>query len=251
MKGIASFICILLISFIFHGCAKEQERIIVPVAGIGGGQNYAAKRAALIEMLRKEYPKLKEAELAAFDTTSRMFFVNDIARHRAYEDVALPIGSGQSSLRFSDMAFVLSELDIQPNERVLEIGTGSGYFTAILSRVCSEVYSVEILEYLYEVARQNLDRLQITNARLKNGDGMEGFARFAPYDVVIFTAAVPEIPPAVVRQLKSQARVAAPMIDSNRDTLWVIYSLRNERLEEVSHKRSAIPLAIIPETQSK
>lgn len=248
MQRFLIFILIGLISFAFLGCVKEQEKIVVPVVGIGQSMS---KKAEMLDKLRQDYPKLKETELAAFDSIGRMFFVNDVARHRAYDDVALPIGSGQSSLRFSDMAYVLSELDIQPNERVLEIGTGSGYFAAILSRICAEVYSVEILEYLYEVARQNLDRLKITNVRLKNGDGMEGFARFAPYDVVIFTAAVPEIPSAVVMQLKSQARVAAPIIDSNRDTSWVIYHLRNESLEEVSHKRSAIPPAIIPQVPEK
>ena len=249
MQRFLFFALICLISFAFLGCVKEQEKIVVPVVG-GAGQNMS-KKAEMLEKLRRDYPKLKETELAAFDSIGRIFFVNDIARHRAYDDVALPIGSGQSSLRFSDMAYVLSELDIQPNERVLEIGTGSGYFAAILSRICAEVYSIEILEYLYEVAKQNLDRLKITNVRLKNGDGMEGFARFAPYDVVIFTAAVPEIPSAVRMQLKSQARIAAPIIDSNRDTVWKIYHLRDEALEEVSHKRSAIPPAIIPQVPEK
>ncbi|MBR4986049.1 MAG: methyltransferase domain-containing protein [Proteobacteria bacterium] len=249
MKKLLLITLITLNSLVFFGCAKEQEKIVVPVAGQAG--MIMDQKNEMIEKLRHDFPKLKATELDAFSSIARYFFVNDIARHRVYDDVSLPIGSGQASLRFSDMAFVLSELNLQPADRVLEIGTGSGYFAAILSRICTEVYSVEIIEYLYEVARQNLERLKITNVRLRNGNGLEGYARFAPYDVVIFTAAVAEIPQAVISQLTSHARVAAPMIDSNQDTSWVIYHLRDEKLEEVSHMRSAIPPAIIPEAPKK
>lgn len=226
------------------GCAEEKKQIVVPVAGSAQHYDYYGKKAEMLEWLRTSYPKLSPNALDAFDSIARMFFVTDVARHRSFDDKALPIGSGQSTLKLSDIAFLITELDLQPTDNVLEVGTGTGYFAAILSRLVDTVNTVEVLEYLYEIARQRMDGLQITNVKLRNGDGLQGWSRRAPYDVVIITAAVKAIPQAILAQLKTEARLAAPILDAHGDCEWVLYRWQNEALEEIGRKPTRIPPAI-------
>lgn len=226
------------------GCAEEKKQIVVPVAGSAQHYDYYGKKNEMLEWLRSTYPKLSPNAIDAFDSIARMFFVTDVARHRGFDDMALPIGSGQSTLKLSDMAFLITELDLQPTDNVLEIGTGTGYFAAILSRIVATVNTVEILEYLYEIARQRIDALQIENIKFRNADGMKGWARRAPYDVVIMTAAVKSIPKAILDQLKTHARLAAPILDESGDCAWVLYRWENETLTEIGRKPTRILPAI-------
>ena len=233
MKAIAIFLAIFVV-----GCAEEKQQIVVPA--VGASRMSAEQRSQAISALRAEFPKLKPNAAEAIESISRAFFVTQAARHRAYEDKALPIGSAQSTLKLSDIAWLLSEIDIQPHAQVLEIGTGTGYFAAVMSRLAAKVYSVEIIEYLAEVSRSTLARFQIENVKIRNSDGLNGWPIYAPYDVIIVTAAVRELPQALIEQLTPAGMIAAP-IRSEGLCQWIIYKNNNGKLEEVSKRISNVP----------
>ena len=231
-----------LLLMMLSGCTEERKQIVVPVssAAIRSAQ---AQKAQMIEKLRQEFPKLKDNAAEALDSISRMLFVTDVARHRAYEDMALPIGSEQATLKPSDIGFLLSELDIQPNARILEIGTGTGYLAAVMSRLATEVYSVEIIEYLAEVARGMLSRLKIDNVHIRNQDGLQGWEKYAPFDVIVVTASVKQVPDALVEQLKPGGLIAVPLRDEDI-TQWKIARLENGELIEIANRTSNVTPAI-------
>lgn len=246
MKHYPRFICVFLLFIVLSGCAQEQEQIVVPVAG-----RIADREQQKIDLranLAQTFPKLGEPELNAIDSIARAFFVANVARHRAYMDYALPIGSEQTTLKMSDIGFVLSEIGIKPADQILEIGTGTGYLTAILSRLGAQIYSVEINEYLSEIARQNMKRYSLSNVHIRNADGLEGWSRFAPYDVVIITASVRQIPDEIMAQLKPGARIAVPIRDEDGTCRWMIYQTKGEEkeIEEIASRESNVPDAILP-----
>ena len=237
----------LLIVLMLAGCAEEKKQIVVPA--VGASRIGPEKKAEMIANLQAEFPKLKKNAVDAIDSISRIRFVTQAARHRAYEDKALPIGSEQSTLKLSDIAWLLSEIDIKPDAHVLEIGTGTGYFAAVLSRLAAKVYSIEVIEYLSEVSRSTLERLQIENVKIRNHDGLEGWPYYAPYDVIIITAAVREIPQALIDQLKPQGIIAAP-IRSDNSCVWEIYQYVNGEPQELSNRVSNVPNIIEPTTSN-
>jgi protein-L-isoaspartate(D-aspartate) O-methyltransferase len=152
-----------------------------------------------------------EAVLAALAAVERHRFVPEDAAYAAYDLKALPIGSGQS---ISDpyLVAVMSELlELEGGERVLEIGTGSGYHAAVLSRIAAEVYTIEILEPLADAARSRLRELGCRNVRVRCGNGYVGWPEHAPYDAVILTAAPPEPPQELIRQLAPGGRMVVPL----------------------------------------
>ncbi|MCL2325317.1 MAG: methyltransferase domain-containing protein [Proteobacteria bacterium] len=221
------------------GCAKSPEQITLPV--VGKNTNFREDRVKGMAIIYAQFPDMKPNLRDAFESLPRMIFVSDIARHRAYDDKMLPIGSHQTTLKLSDIAFVLSVIDIQPTDRVLEIGTGTGYLTALLSRLADQVFSVEINEYLSEIARQNINRLNIDNVKFLSADGILGWPRNAPYDVIIVTASLNAIPDAYLLQLKDGGRLAIPLNDPQGHTMWRIYHLVDTALQEVASRPSQIP----------
>lgn len=244
MARYTRIICGVLLCIVLCGCAHEQEQIVVPVAGPipDREQQKQNLRASLLQT----FPKLGEPELNAIDSISRAFFVSNVGRHRAYMDYALPIGSEQTTLKMTDIGFILSEIGIRPTDQILEVGTGTGYLTAILSRLGSQVYSVEINEYLSEIAQQNMKRFSMENVHIRNADGLEGWSRFAPYDVVIITASVQQIPDEILSQSKPDARIAVPIRNEDGSCHWMIYQNRGEELEEIASRESNVPDAIVP-----
>ena len=236
---------IVWIWIVLAGCAEEKKQIVVPAVGMG--QRNPEVKQQMLSQLQTDFPKLKPNAIEALDSIPRMLFVTSAARHRAYEDKALPIGSAQATLKLSDIAWLLSEIDIQPSAKVLEIGTGTGYFTAILSRLAAKVYSIEVLEYLSEISRSTLDRLKIENVKIRNHDGHDGWPIYAPYDVIIVTAAVKEIPSALISQLAPMGIIAAP-IRSNSECAWHIFKSINGELQELSQRPSNVPNIIEPLT---
>lgn len=232
------------LAILICACEHKKPQIVVPVVGKNFG-DYKVMRDQRILELKTNFPDLPSNALDAFESVPRALFVADLARHRAYEDQMLPIGSEQATLKLSDIAWLITQLKITPSESILEIGTGTGYMTAILARLAKMVYSIEINEYLSENARQMLERLSITNIKLKNGDGLQGWSRFAPFDVVIITAAVPEIPQELIDQLDANARIAAPIVEAIGKTPWHIYRLdENKNLVEFAKHNANIPNAI-------
>ena len=149
--------------------------------------------------------------LEAFTNVDRAPFVPALYRESAYEDRALRIGHGQTISQPYMVALMLDALDFQGNEKVLEIGTGSGYQTALLSQLCKEVYTVERIEPLATGAEDLLLELGFKNILYKLGDGSLGWAEFAPYDRIVVAAACPALPEALLAQLGERGILAAPV----------------------------------------
>ncbi len=156
--------------------------------------------------------------LDAFERVERARFVPEHLRREADGDHPLPIGFGQTISQPFVVAFMTEQLRLHGGERVLEVGTGSGYQAALLARLAAEVYSVEIVPELAEQARRVLiDELGLANVRLRTGDGALGWPEASPFDRIVATAATPEIPPAWVAQLAPGGRLILPLGDPGGD----------------------------------
>jgi protein-L-isoaspartate(D-aspartate) O-methyltransferase len=149
--------------------------------------------------------------LEAIRSLDRSEFVPEEVRSAAGMDTPLPIGHGQTISQPYVVAVMTEALNPQPGERVLEIGTGSGYQTAVLSRLCGEVYTVEVLPALAESARERLLRLGCQNVRFQVGDGTAGWPEEGPFDAIIGTAAPERLPPALYQQLRPGGRLVLPV----------------------------------------
>lgn len=152
-----------------------------------------------------------ERVLAVMSEMPREKFITQAHRHEAYEDRPVPIGSGQTISQPYVVALMSQELAVGPGHRVLDIGAGSGYQTAILARLGREVFAVERIEKLAERAKAALDELGIGNVRLTTGDGTLGWAEFAPFDRIICGAAGPDVPEAWLEQLAEGGRIVMPV----------------------------------------
>jgi protein-L-isoaspartate(D-aspartate) O-methyltransferase len=141
----------------------------------------------------------------------RELFVPEKLRSRAYEDRPLPIGAGQTISQPYMVAFMTELLGLKGSERVLEIGTGSGYQTAVLAKLAAEVYSIEIIETLSQRAKALLEGLGLDNVHLRMGDGFFGWEELAPYDAILVTASAPKIPEPLWEQLREGGRLIMPL----------------------------------------
>src|SRR5512136_245928 len=140
--------------------------------------------------------------LAAFRTVPRHLFVEPALRERAYDDYPLPVGEGQTISQPYMVALMTEALDLGGGERVLEVGTGSGYQTAVLAELVKGVFSVERIELLAKQARALLDRLGYAHVLVKVGDGTLGWKEYSPFDRILVTAGSPNVPPSLFEQLK-------------------------------------------------
>lgn len=202
---------------------------------------YQRDRRRLVERLR-ELGIEDLAVLHAFDTVPRHLFVPEAVRHRAYEDSALPIGRSQTISRPFTHATYLSLLGLGGTERVLEIGTGSGYQTALLGRLAGQVYSVERLFPLADRAREVIASLELDNVWLLVGDGSLGWARHAPYDAILVTAASPQIPPALCEQLAVGGTMLVPVGDQDGQELRRVVRQPDGLEEELVDRARFVPL---------
>lgn len=160
--------------------------------------------------------------LEAMGEIPRHLFVDEALAHRAYEDTALPIGFNQT-LSQPYIVARMTELALQNGTpgRVLELGTGSGYQSAVLSRVASEVYSIERIKPLLDKARQRLRTLKARNVRCKHGDGFEGWSEFAPFDVILGAAAPETVPENLLAQLAPGGVLLLPVGGSSQKLIQV------------------------------
>ncbi|PTL76871.1 protein-L-isoaspartate(D-aspartate) O-methyltransferase [Vitiosangium sp. GDMCC 1.1324] len=149
--------------------------------------------------------------LEAIQGLERAEFVPESLRSAAGQDSPLPIGYGQTISQPFIVAFMTQALSPQPGERVLEIGTGSGYQAAVLARLCGEVYSVEVVPELARSARERLGRLGLHNLHFRVGDGSAGWPEEAPFDAILGTAAPERLPPALYQQLRPGGRLVLPV----------------------------------------
>lgn len=182
---------------------------------------YAGYRQRLVEVLRgKGIHDL--AVLKAVAEVPRHLFVPTAVRHRAYEDSALPIGKGQTISQPLVQALSLQALGLSGTERVLEVGTGSGYQTALLAHVAKQVFSIERLPELAEAARIAIRTAGVQNVSIMVGDGTLGWRPYAPYDGIVVSAGAPEVPPPLIDQLADGGRLVMPVGGAQLQTLTVV-----------------------------
>ena len=189
--------------------------------GVGEGDSYGGYRARLVETLQRKGIR-DLAVLRAVGSVPRHLFVPESVRHRAYEDAALPIGSGQTISQPWVQARYLELLALRGRERVLEIGVGSGYQTALLALLCDAVFGVERIPALAQRAREALESAGIRNVTVLVGDGTLGWRPFAPYDAILVAAASPDVPAPLVEQLAPGGRMVIPLGDRNSQTLTLV-----------------------------
>ena len=189
--------------------------------GVGEGDSYGGYRNRLVEVLRRKGVR-DLSVLRAVQMVPRHLFVPESVRHQAYDDTALPIGSGQTISQPYVQARYLELIGLTGREKVLEIGTGSGYQTALLALLASMVFSVERVPHLAQSARTALANSGIRNVTVLVGDGTLGWRPFAPYDAMLVSAASPEVPAPLVQQLASGGRMVIPLGDRASQNLTLV-----------------------------
>lgn len=202
---------------------------------------FKQRRQNLVEVI-EEKGITDQRVLAAFKQVPRHVFVNTAFEDRAYSDTALPIGKHQTISQPYTIARQMELLEVFPGEKVLEIGTGSGYQASLLCEMGAEVYSVERYKELYERARSTLHKLNYS-VQLKQGDGTLGWSAYSPYDAIIVTAGAPSVPENMIRQLGVGGRLVVPV--GGRDDQKMVRVRRineNEYEEEYYRTFKFVPL---------
>jgi protein-L-isoaspartate(D-aspartate) O-methyltransferase len=192
---------------------------------------YGRKRQRLVAKMEAQGIRDPRV-LRAVSTVPRHRFVPEAVVQRAYEDCALPIGYGQTISQPSLQALYLQTLKIGPEDRVLEVGAGSGYQTALLAELSSNVYAVERIPELTQRAREALDALGYGNVALVTKDGTTGWAKYAPYDAILVGAAAPSVPDALLDQLKPGGRLLIPVGDRQHQELTLVRRTADGGTEE-------------------
>jgi protein-L-isoaspartate(D-aspartate) O-methyltransferase len=201
---------------------------------------YEGQRRALLEVMQERGIR-DLAVLRAFDAVHRHRFLPEAVRHAAYEDRPVPIGFGQTASQPSLQALYMQELGIRPTDRVLEVGTGCGFQTAVLAQLAERVYSVERIRELGVRARETLDALRISNVAVLVGDGTIGWSRYAPYDCILVAAAAPGVPQPLLEQLAPGGRMLVPVGGMASQRLLLV-----ERTEDGFAEREVIQCAFVP-----
>ena len=210
------------------------------MAGPVEPQEYRGARRRLVELLQSQGVR-DLSVLHAIAEVPRHLFVPTGVRHRAYDDSALPIGNGQTISQPSIHARYLELLRLKGTERVLEVGTGSGYQTALLSRLASQVFSIERIAPLLDKAREVLGQMALNNVSFMLGDGTLGWRQFAPFDAILVGAAAPDVPDAYAEQLAEGGRLLIPL--GNREEQVLHLFTRNGPALE---KEDIAPVRFVP-----
>jgi protein-L-isoaspartate(D-aspartate) O-methyltransferase len=217
-------------------------------AGFAAGsedERFVAARARMVqEQIAGPWRGITNARvLTAMRTVPRHELVPERERSMAYEDRPLPIGYGQTISQPYIVAFMTEQLDPQPTDKVLEVGTGSGYQAAVLAGLVKEVYSIEIVEPLAKRAEADLKRLGYTNIFVRAGDGYKGWPEAAPFDAVIVTCAPDQVPQPLIEQLKDGGRMIIP-VGPIEDQELVLLHRQGSKLE----RRAVLPVRFVPMT---
>lgn len=214
--------------------------------GTYGFERAAALQAILADAeglcLRRGRGSLDRRVARAFRRVPREAFLASDLLGRAYEDRALPIGSGQTISQPSLVAFMTDLAAVEPTDRVLEVGTGSGYQTAILAELVARVFSVEVLADFAKVAGDRLARLGYTNVELKTGDGRAGWPERAPFDAIVVTAAAPSVPEPLIEQLVPGGRLVIPVKTRRGQELQLVQTAEDGSVS----RRSVLPVMFVP-----
>jgi protein-L-isoaspartate(D-aspartate) O-methyltransferase len=213
-----------------------------PLSAPAAEDRYARERQRMVKEDIKDRGVKDPAVLAVMGRVQRHLFVDASYRHRAYGDHPLPIGEGQTISQPYVVALMTEALRLKRGDRVLEIGTGSGYQAAVLSGIVKEVYTIEIRKNLAERAERTLGDLGYKNVTVKNADGYFGWEGQAPFDAIIITAAANHIPPPLIRQLKEGGRLIVPL----GSTLYFqTLTLATKRKGELDVEQMS-PVAFVP-----
>lgn len=208
------------------------------------GYDFAVKRATMVLGQLMERGINDTAVLNAMNIVPRELFVTEPYKEHAYKDGPLPIPANQTISQPYIVALMISLLKLKPADRVLEIGAGSGYAAAVLSRIVEHVYTVERHEVLVNYARDCLNELGSANVSLHHGDGTRGWPQFAPYDAIMVSAGGPGIPPALREQLAIGGRLVMPIGQVRRKQhLVCLYRLGPDKFSEKKYGAVAfVPL---------
>jgi len=226
-----------------------------PRAGMAE-DTYAQARAAMVETIAArdsttsralEREAIDPRVLQAMVTVPRHVLVPEALRSAAYENRPLPIGHGQTISQPYIVAIMTDLLALQPGDRVLEIGTGSGYQAAVLAELGVKVYSIEIIEPLGLLARENLIALGYEDTEVRIGDGYYGWKEQAPFDAIIVTAAASHIPPPLIRQLREGGHMIIPV--GSRFLVQQLVLVEKDAAGEVT-TRQVLPVSFVPLTGS-
>lgn len=201
---------------------------------------FRGQRRQLVETLQEKGIR-DLSVLRAFDMVPRHVFVPPSVRIRAYQDSALPIGGGQTISQPYVHARSLEYMALTGKERVLEIGTGSAYQTALLAQLAAQVFSIERVPALLDRARQLLTQLSISNVSVLLGDGTLGWRDYAPYDAIVVSAGAPKVPPALEEQLAEGGRLLLPIGDREEQML-AVFTKRGGQLD----RRDIVPVRFVP-----
>jgi protein-L-isoaspartate(D-aspartate) O-methyltransferase len=192
----------------------------VPLLHAAAQDRYAAQRAAMVREVRADVRRtdlylgkdtLDERVMQAMATVPRHQFVPAAERSDAYDNRPLPIGYGQTISQPYVVAVMTDLLAVKPTDRVLEVGTGSGYQAAILAELAERVYTIEIIEPLAVQAKARLNELGYNDVKVRHADGYYGWKEYAPFDAIVVTAAADHIPPPLLKQLKPGGRMVIPV----------------------------------------
>lgn len=227
--------CVLYLSVALGACASSAP---APQSDA----DWEARRARMVETQIRQREVTDARVLRAMRNVPRHLFVPEDRRSLAYEDHPVPIGRGQTISQPFIVAYMTEALSLAPADRVLEVGTGSGYQTAILAEIAREVYSMEILPELTDRARATLASLGYTNVRVRTGNGYLGWPEAAPFDKIIVTAAPDEVPKTLVDQLAPSGVMIVPVgIASQMMTIV-------RRTPEGIVQQETIPVRFVPMT---
>jgi len=190
---------------------------------------------------------LDDRVMAAMASVPRHRFIPEAERFRAFDNGPLPIGCGQTISQPFIVALMTDLLEPQPDDVMLEIGTGSGYQAAVLAKLVRHVYSVEIVGELAEAAVDRLHRLHCDNVTIVHADGYDGWPEHAPYDGIVVTSAIPEVPPPLLEQLKPGGRLVIPVGPQNRPQLLSIFE---KTADGAFSRRDLLLVAFVPMTRA-
>ncbi len=209
------------------------------------GDAFAKARQRMVdEQITAPGRKIQDARVAAaMRAVPRHEFVPAERRDEAYDDHPLPIGHNQTISQPFIVAFMTEQLKPKPGDKVLEIGTGSGYQAAVLAGLVAEVYSIEIVDELARQATATLKRLGYQNVQVRSGDGYSGWPEKAPFDSIIVTCAPENVPRALVEQLKEGGRMVIPVGEMHDQTLYLM-----EKRGDALEKKAVLAVRFVPMT---
>ncbi|MEO0092019.1 MAG: protein-L-isoaspartate(D-aspartate) O-methyltransferase [candidate division WOR-3 bacterium] len=203
---------------------------------------YEVLRKSMVNSQIKARGVTDKRVLKALEKVPRHLFVPEVLQSEAYNDYPLPIGEGQTISQPYIVARMTELAELKGDEKVLEIGTGSGYQAAVLSLLCKEVYTIEIIESLAKSAEKRLKELNYNNVYVRYGDGYLGWTEASPFDVILITCAPPYLPDSLIRQLKEGGRIVAPMGEEFETQILTVFQKKDGELIKTEYE----PVRFVP-----